>query len=200
MVRESEPGVVSRIADSLIAADGEPIARFFESNGVAAPAVTWNPAAGSMSSRAFDFLIDYWARERGDLDWPAEDRINPVDLRPALGNLLVCEPLPDLSDFRIRLYGSRLALEMGRDLTGAYISDVDPGSYITTFYLACYRSVVTRGLPLFTQHLPSTRSFATEIRRLMLPFGPVDRVSRILVAVETMPRRPLGRPNWTRNR
>ena len=200
MARESEPGIVGRLAESLIAADLDPVHQFFQSNGVASPTVVWEPTGGDMTSKSFDFLIDHWRRDLGDRTWPPEDRIDPVDLRPALGNLLVCEPLEDLSDFRIRLYGSRLALEMGRDLTGSHISDVDPGSHITTFYLACYRAVAIRGRPLFTQHLPSSRSFATEIKRLLLPFGSAQRVTRILVGVESIPRRPLGRPNWTRSR
>jgi len=200
MTRESEPSVVNRLATSLIDHDFATVEQFFAGNGVAAPAITWGPSRGDMASKTFDFLVDLWQRGRGDGAWPSEDLIDPVELRPALGTLLVCEPLEDLSDFRIRLYGSRLALDMGRDLTGSYISDVDPGSYVTTFYLACYRAVATRGLPLFTRHVPSSQSFATDIKRLLLPFGPAERVNRILVGVESIPRRPLGRPNWTRSR
>lgn len=200
MARESEPDVVGRLAESLIAGDSLLIQQFFQSNGLAPPVVTWEPTGGDVASKSFKFLIDHWRSALDSRTWPSEDRIDPVDLRPALGNLLVCEPLEDLSDFRIRLYGSRLALEMGRDLTGSYISDVDPGSYTTTFYLACYRAVVVKGQPLFTQHLPSSTSFATDIKRLLLPFGREERVNRILVGVESIPRRPLGRPNWTRSR
>ncbi len=200
MVRESESNIVAHLAESLMAADAGPVDAFFRTHGIGAPSLVWGPSGGDMASRTFDFLIDFWQRGRGERAWPPEDLIDPVELRPALGNLLVCEPLADLSDFRIRLYGSRLALEMGRDLTGSYISDVDPGSYISSFYLACYRAVVIRGMPLFTRHLPSSRSFAADIKRLLLPFGPADGVNRVLVGVESIPRRPLGRPNWTRSR
>lgn len=200
MARESDTSLIERLAGFLVDDDHAPLGRFFEDNGVAPPTVAWDPSGGDMASKSFDFLVEYWRRGQSGRAWPSESHIDPVDLRPALGNLLVCEPLEDLSDFRIRLYGSRLALDMGRDLTGSYISDVDPGSYITTFYLACYRAVTTRGTALFTRHAPSTQSFAAEIKRLMLPFGPAERVSRILVGVESVPRRPLGRPSWARRR
>jgi hypothetical protein len=200
MAREPETSMVDRLADGLIAGDDGPVEAFFQANDLPSPTLAWEPAAAGMASKTFEFLIEFWDRGRAGRAWPPESQIDPVDLRPALGNLLVCEPLEDLSDFRIRLYGSRLALEMGRDLTGSYISDVDPGSYVTTFYLACYRAVATRGLPLYTRHLPSARSFASEIKRLLLPFGPPERVSRILVAVDSVPRRPLGRPAWAKKR
>lgn len=200
MARDSEISLVERLAGFLIDDDHEPLGRFFVDNGVAPPTVTWDPSGGDMASKSFEFLVEFWRRGQSGRPWPPESQIDPIDLRPALGSLLVCEPMEDLSDFRIRLYGSRLALDMGRDLTGSYISDVDPGSYITTFYLACYRAVTVRGMALFTRHAPSAQSFAAEIKRLMLPFGPADRVSRILVGVESVPRRPLGRPNWARRR
>lgn len=200
MAREPEASLVERLAGFLIDTDHERLGQYFQDNGVAPPTVVWDPAGNDMASKSFDFLIEFWRRGRSGAAWPSESQIDPIDLRPALGNLLVCEPLEDLSDFRIRLYGSRLALDMGRDLTGSYISDVDPGSYITTFYIACYRAVTMRGAVLFTRHAPSPQSYAAEIKRLMLPFGPTDRVSRILVGVDSVPRRPLGRPNWTRSR
>lgn len=198
MAREPEASLPHDLAKSLIEGDFGPVESFFERNRVAAPALSWDPKPGEMASTAFDFLIGFWQYSRGDNRWPAEDMIDPVGLRPALGNLLVCEPVEAASDFRIRLYGSRLALEMGRDLTGTNISDFEPGSYITVFYLACYRAVVLRGEPLFSRHAPSAGSFASDIRRLLLPFGPSESVTRIVTGVDSVRRRPLGRPTWTR--
>ncbi len=200
MNSEPEPNLVSRLADSLIDGTFDPVDRFFEANGVVPPVVVWEPTDADTGTSSLGFLTEFWRRGRIGHGWPPESAIDPVDLRPALGSLLVCEPLEDLSDFRIRLYGSRLALDMGRDLTGSHVSDIDPGSYISSFYLACYRAVALRGVALFTRHTPSKTSFASEISRLMLPFGPAERVTRILVGIESVPRRPLGRPNWTRQR
>lgn len=199
MTRESEPNSVARLADAILNGDAEPVRALFEARDVPPPAIVWAPGVGDLSSKPLDFLIGFWCERKGQQDCPSEEAIDPVDLRPALGSLLVCEPTENLDDFRIRLYGSKLALEMGRDLTGSYISEVQPDSHITTFYLACYRAVALRRAPLFTRHEPSLQSFASEIKRLLLPFGQDGKVSRVLAGVDSVVRRPLGRPAWTRN-
>lgn len=198
MTNELDATLVSRLADGLVGDDFAPVAALFGDSGVAPPTVTWTPGVGELGSKPLDFLIEHWTSRKAERPWPDADAIDPVDLRPALGGLLVCEPTDNNDDFRIRLYGSKLALDMGRDLTGTFISDFEPGSYITTFYLACYRAVVLRGRPLFTRHTPSTRAYAADIKRLLLPFGSDGAVTRILTGVDSVPRRPLAHPNWTR--
>ena len=198
MANEQEATLVSRLADALVGDDLAAVETLFADNGVAAPTVTWAPGAGTLGSKPLDFLIDHWGSRKADRPWPDAGAIDPVDLRPALGGLLVCEPNDAVDDFWIRLYGSKLALEMGRDLTGTYISDFEPGSHITTFYLACYLAVVLRGVPLFTRHAPSSRAYAADIKRLLLPFGSDGKVTRILTGVDSVPRRPLSHPTWTR--
>ncbi|EDP63670.1 hypothetical protein BAL199_26097 [alpha proteobacterium BAL199] len=198
MAHEPEATVVNDLAESLVIGDLGPVGELFRSNGVNTPLVSWTPCVTDISSKPLDFLIEFWASRKGVQKWPSIELIDPVDLRPALGGMLVCEPTDDASDFRIRLYGSRLALEMGRDLTGTFISDFEPDSYITTFYLACYQAVMARGIPLFTRHAPSAKAYAADIKRLLLPFGPPDKVTRILTGVDSVPRRPLGRPSWSK--
>jgi len=190
--------LVSRLADQLAAGEPGDTGMLFAANDIVPPTVLWDPTLDRMDSKSLDFLIDYWSDAAGTQPMPAPERIDPVGLRPALGRLLVCEPIDGATDFRIRLYGSGLALEMGRDLTGSRISEIQPGSYVTTFFLACYRAVALRGAPLFTRHQPSAASFASDIKRLLLPFGTGGEVTRILVGVDALMKRPLGRPNWQR--
>lgn len=195
---EIDHDLVSRLADQIAAGECGGADRLFSANGVASPTIAWGPTLDRMESRQLDFLIGYWSEAGEGQPMPAPTRIDPVELRPVLGRLLVCEPINGATDFRIRLYGSGLALEMGRDLTGSCISEIQPGSYVTTFFLACYRAVALRGVPLYTRHQPSAESFASDIRRLLLPFGAGGEVERILVGVDAVRRRPLGRPNWVR--
>ncbi len=198
MLNALDSPLVNRLRDDLVSGGSSASAGLFDASGVAPPTVVWAPVQDDMTSEPFDHLIGFWRARKGDRPWPAEAEIDPVDLRPALGRLLICEPIDDAADFRIRLYGSRLALEMGRDLTGTYISEFAPTSYITTFYLACYRAVVIRGEPLFTRHEPSLDAYAADIKRLLLPFGADGRITRIVTAVDSVPRLPLGRPAWAR--
>lgn len=197
IVQNPDPGLVDRLAAQIVDGDLRGVNELFATSGVAAPTVTWSPEAGTTATRPFDFLTGYWETRRAGRVMPGEADIDPLGLRPALGRLLVCEPTRCATDFRIRLYGSRLALETGRDLTGTYISDFQPGSYVTAFFLASYRAVTLRRAPLYTRHTPSAASFASDIRRLLLPFG-TGEVTRILAGVEAVMRRPLGRPPWAR--
>jgi hypothetical protein len=200
MTPGTDPDLVSRLADQLAAGELGETMRLFAANGVAPPTVEWEPPLDRTESKQLDFLIRYWSGARDGRTVPTPDRIDPVGLQPVLGRLLVCEPMDGATDFRIRLYGSGLALEMGRDLTGSRISEVQPGSHVTTFFLACYRAVALRGAPLYTRHQPSTASFASDIKRLLLPFGAAGEVARILVGVDAAMKRPLGRPSWQRRR
>lgn len=197
-VIDPDPGLVDRLAAQIADGDMRGVTELFADNGVAAPTVAWSPAAGATATPSFDFLTDYWETRRAGRAMPGEADIDPIGLRPALGRLLVCEPTRCATDFRIRLYGSRLALEMGRDLTGTFISDFQPGAYVTDFFLACYRAVTLRRAPLYTRHVPSAASFASDIKRLLLPFGSGAEVARIVTGIETVTRRPLGRPPWAR--
>ena len=199
MSKASDPVMVNRLRDELANGVGTATGELFRANRVSPPSVVWSPGPDDMVSAPFDHLNTFWWTRRAGRRWPAEAAIDPADLRPALGRLLICEQVDDSTDFRIRLYGSRLALEMGRDLTGTYVSGLDPTSYITTFYLACYRAVVARGEPLFTRHEPSLSAYAADIKRLLLPFGDDGRVTRIVTAVDSVPRQSLGHPSWTRS-
>ena len=58
--------------------------------------------------------------------------------------------------------------------------------------------MVLRGVPLFTRHAPSSRAYAADIKRLLLPFGSDGKVTRILTGVDSVPLRPLAHPTWTR--
>lgn len=193
----SDP-VTETLTRALLEGTTEPIDRFFDENGVAAPVIRWSPAAGEVPDGRLEFLRGFWHGSLAGAAMPSSAAIDPMTLRPALGKLLICEPVDDGEDFQIRLYGSQMALNMGRDLTGQRVSGFQPGSYITQFYLATYRAVWLRRLPLFTCHWPSAQAFSAEIPRLLLPFGRPDRVTRIVTATDADPRTPAEEPPWTR--
>lgn len=197
MQRAPEPSQIDQFSACLIDGDPGPVNGLFQRLGLTPPTILWNPAPGETGVASFDFLLEHWNCRRGERGWPDEGDIDPVALRPTLGSLMLCEPVDDGRDFRIRLYGSRLAQYMERDLTGLRISEVRPGNMVSDFYCASYRAVSDRRVPLFTRHQPSEDSFASEINRLLLPFGPGEGITRILTSVDAVARRPLARPSWT---
>jgi len=68
-------------------------------------------------------IHDYWDAKRGGRAMPARADINPPQLREHLGWIILVDVLPDLSDFRYRLVGTKVARYFGSDGTGQTISE-----------------------------------------------------------------------------
>lgn len=190
---------VDELTHSLVKDDPGPVSRLFKMRALEVPKIVWNPTPDVTGLRKLDFLIGYWRDAWRDDEPPGCDAIDPVTLKPVLGHVLICEPVDAGKDFLIRLYGTNMAQHMGRDLTGMRVSQFQPESYISDFYLATYRAVTSRGEPLFTHHWPSAEAFADEIPRLLLPFSENGKVTRILACADAIPRKPSVRRGWEIN-
>lgn len=79
------------------------------------PSVTDNPI--------LDFFLNYWTAKRGARTMPPRAQIVPADLKEHLGWLCFVEALPDYSDFRFRLIGSRVAEYFLADATGQTVRE-----------------------------------------------------------------------------
>jgi hypothetical protein len=88
-------------------------------------------------------LKQYWDAKRGARRMPARADIDPADLRMHLGWLELVDVLPDCSDFRFRLLGTRINEAFGRDVTGKLVTELyaekDP-DYCAVF-LSHFRTV-----------------------------------------------------------
>lgn len=81
----------------------------------------------ALTSPKLDGLYRYWAERRGARPYPSRAAIDPLDLRPMLGNLMLFDVVGQPPRFRYRLYGSRLAERSGYDMTGKWIDELpDP--------------------------------------------------------------------------
>src|SRR5690606_11458180 len=63
-------------------------------------------------------IYSYWNEKRGTRTMPARADINPPELREHLGWIILLDVLPDLSAFRYRLIGTKVARYFGGDSTG----------------------------------------------------------------------------------
>jgi hypothetical protein len=97
-------------------------------------------------SPLFQDLFAYWQKKRGERALPLRKDIDPLELQPHLGSLLIIECLPELADFRYRLIGTKVVAAYGRDSTGKTVREL----YETTdaeycaFLLEVYRAVATQ--------------------------------------------------------
>ncbi len=109
------------------------------------------------------------------------ERIDPAELLPALGYIMLVDPGEGRNDFRYALYGTKIAAVAGFDMTGKSVWQIATASAIQVFFAACYRAVAELRVPLYTVHKAPPHITASHWHRLILPLGRGGEVRRFLV-------------------
>ena len=95
-------------------------------------------------------LKSYWDAKRGARRMPRRADIDPLELRPHLGNLVMIDVLAAGDDFRYRLIGTNIVNQHGRDATGKCVRELyeraDP--VIFDWSMTVLRAVVANRLPV----------------------------------------------------
>ena len=134
-----------------------------------------------MRYRQIAATLDYW-KKLPSIDGVANTiTVDPLELRPALGSLILLDVIDGGRDFHYSLYGSRIAQVSGFDMTGKHLGVLPSNSAIQTFFRAGYLGVVRHRLPLFTIHKAPENIMIGSWHRLQLPMGRDGEVRRILV-------------------
>ncbi|MEO3428032.1 PAS domain-containing protein [Pelagibius sp. CAU 1746] len=108
-------------------------------------------------------------------------KIEPFELRRALGYLMLIDVGQGAADFRYALYGTKIAKVAGFDMTGKTVWDIATSSTVQTFFAACYMAVRARPCPVYTVHKAPPQITASHWHRLILPLGEGGEVRRFLV-------------------
>ena len=154
----------------VLANDIAPIAEVFESAGAGTPEVHLSPRPEQISAEALRFLVQRWYHLRASGSSPHLRHIDPFALRPALGYLMVLEPVDGGRDFRYRLFGSSIARISGFDMTGRKLSEHPARAYVSEFGIAVCRASLRGGQPIYSTRHPVGAEFTTCWHRLALPF------------------------------
>ncbi|HYM02503.1 MAG TPA: PAS domain-containing protein [Stellaceae bacterium] len=105
---------------------------------------------GALDDARFEEIRAYWNNKRGVRPMPARADIDPLELKSHLGDLLLIDVFPDLSDFRFRLLGTNITATYGRDNTGRTVREIyetsDPETFTSLSTL--YRVVATARVPV----------------------------------------------------
>ncbi len=150
--------------------------------GAPAPKMLWRPGLVDLTQPALKQLMSYWEALRARAAVPCQDQIDPLDLRFALGYIMLLEVVDGGRDFRYRLYGSKISARTGFDMTGKLVSENPNSSMMGDFFCAGYRAVLARGEPLLTIHLPPPEVSMVRWSRLILPFADASgQISRLMV-------------------
>jgi hypothetical protein len=100
----------------------------FEAYDSLPPRVVWSPVEADLPHEPLRFLLRYWTEKRGASAAPLTTSIDPLEMVPALGFIILLDVIgldvigPDVIgggiDFRYRLYGTGIVERTGKDWTG----------------------------------------------------------------------------------
>lgn len=170
------------LADHFLADRREAIAGHLATHGTRLAELIWQPVPAQLPDSPIRFLLDYWTSLKPADDIPLASAISPLEMRPALGHILLIDLLEDGWNGRFRLYGTKIAEMYGRDMTGRLLSDIDGGNYISVFFRALNRAISLRRQPVYSHHEPPPHVSVKSWRRLALPLAGEDgRVARLMV-------------------
>jgi hypothetical protein len=92
-------------------------------------------------------LIDYWGTKCHGRRFPARADLDPIELKPWLGHLLMVDVVPQPNHevrFRYRLFGTEFIFYHGADMTGHWLDEIVNPAFREEL-LARYRGVVQDG-------------------------------------------------------
>lgn len=164
---------IERFTAAVLDGDVGPIGAVFLAHGNRVPLIRWEPVADDFPRPQLKFLLEHWNALRGDAAMPPRKAVDPVALKPALGFIMLLDAVDEGWDYIYRLYGSEITPHVVRDYTGMRTSELvmSGHTYITHFYLACYRAVRLRRAPLYTENTPPPSIAVKVWHRLILPFA-----------------------------
>ena len=155
---------------------------FFRQAGAPPASFQWRPAERDLTQEPLQFLLRHWNGLRAGSAAPNQQLIDPLDMADALGYLMILDAIDEGSDFRYRLYGSKIAARTGFDMTGKRVSELASSPVMAVFFGAAYRAVRVRREPLITVHSPPLEISAMKWTRLILPLlNTAGEVERLLV-------------------
>ena len=164
--------------------DGNPAeaAALLTDHGIPAPLLLWRPEPADLPTPELRFLDAYWRGLAAPPEQPLARRVEPFDLKPALGHIMLLDLVEAGWDFRYRLYGSKIAAHAGFDMTGLLVSQLKSSPVAARFYLAVYRAVLHAGAPILTRHRAPADQVSATWNRLILPlWGEDGAIVRLLV-------------------
>ncbi len=129
------------------------------------------PPAG-LSPQAEGFWA-YWNDKRRGRRLPARADIDPVEMKPWLGEVLLLDVIEGGRDFRYRLVGAMIAYRTGHDMTGKLLSEMPVDPAIGAAYLRDHRQAVETRAPVLARYdyLSARDGRPVKFERLLLPLG-----------------------------
>lgn len=169
----------SRLASAVARENYLSIRYMFWAEGLKTPRIIWDPRPDQIEVSLLANVLGYWNEIRGGRELPSPDDVDPFDFKYALGYIMLLDVLDHGEDFHYRLYGSEIAAAYQGNMEGRRTSEFK--GFIGKFFMATYRAVLIRRIPVFTEHQPPPNVFVKSWRRLILPLAKDGEIVRLLV-------------------
>lgn len=153
--------------------------------------------AAQLDNAKLHFLFGYWQaiRARKADGLVTKSDLDIVELKSAMGNLLLLDVEREGLDAVYRVYGTGIADQAGRDWTGWRVSEMNRQAKtpLALLYRACYRAVYDTLKPLYSRSKSPPWLLASAWERLVLPICDADgRCRQFLVGNIPVEPRPLS--------
>lgn len=127
----------------------------------------------------------YWRAKCGDRAMPARADLDPIDIPELLPNLILIDVIPPSGRLRVRLVGTWIVNQFGRDYTGRYLDEIDFGEAQDEIVRE-YSAAAAAAYPVCSDHrYRNLGGQIYDIERLILPLSEDgERVSMLLIVLD----------------
>lgn len=143
--------------------------------------ISRDPRPEDLPAEQLTSVLQFWLELPKVNGVPNMVKVNPEQVRPALGYLILLDIDEENDDFHYALYGSRIAEVSGFDMTGKSIWSIATTPSVQIFFAGCYMAARRLRCPIYTVHEAPPFITVSLWHRLILPLGIDGRVTRFLV-------------------
>lgn len=120
-------------------------------------------------------LLRYWNEKRAGRPLPSRADIDPLELKPVLGNIVLIDVVPSDQHehgrrFRYRLFGTEFVFYHGTDLTGHWLDEI-PNTGFRDSLIAMYNAVVDDGAKRMVSYDYMLESRRHRFQAVILPLS-----------------------------
>ncbi|MDP6689768.1 MAG: PAS domain-containing protein [Alphaproteobacteria bacterium] len=151
-----DKALVAAFTDELISESFSKIPEYFQEVGTPTPEIIWSPSQAELEEEVLRVLLTYWRGLPRGRNLPLASKVDPLEMRPALGYVMLLDVEDDGWDYRYRVYGTSIAERSGFDATGKLLSELALRP-MEPFFLASYRACVLQSSFMFARHIPPLR-------------------------------------------
>jgi hypothetical protein len=175
--------------EAVVSEDLSAIGQVFVENRAGTPIVIWKPSPDQLRSEPPRHVLVHWSKLVVGPRLPSYRQMDPLDLRPALGYVMLLDVVEGGQDFRYRLFGSTIGRVSGFDMTGKLLSEHPASAYVAEFSIAVGRAAVRRREAIYTVRRPVGAQDTSLWERLVLPLvDDRDSVVRLMVVATPLDR------------